>query len=78
MARRQPSSVLSICMSRILDTSSVNTLQRKRATTAVQSDCAPPAPAGKTLRTGSLRPEARPCGPRESCSPLDVAFLPPT
>lgn len=38
----------------------------------------PSAPAGKTLRTGSLRPEARPCGPRESCSPQDVAFLPPT
>lgn len=30
MARRQPSSVLSICMSRILDTSSVSTLQGKR------------------------------------------------
>lgn len=30
MARRQPSSVLSICMSRILDTSSVNTLQRRQ------------------------------------------------
>lgn len=29
MARRQPSSVLSICMSRILDTSSVSTLQEK-------------------------------------------------
>ena len=28
MARRQPSSVLSICMSRILDTSSVSTLWR--------------------------------------------------
>lgn len=29
MARRQPSSVLSICMSRILDTSSVSTLKEK-------------------------------------------------
>ena len=41
MARRQPSSVLSICMSRILDTSSVNTLQGKQANTAARSDCAP-------------------------------------
>lgn len=35
-------------------------------------------PAGKTLRTGSPRPEAKPCGPRESGSPQDMAFLPPT
>lgn len=37
MARRQPSSVLSICMSRILDTSSVSTLWGKRANADVPS-----------------------------------------
>ena len=36
MARRQPSSVLSICMSRILDTSSVSTLRGKQANADVQ------------------------------------------
>lgn len=53
MARRQPSSVLSMCMSRILDTSSVRTLQG----------------GGRTPRphqTVPTLPQKRPCSPQDS------------
>lgn len=45
MARRQPSSVLSICMSRILDTSSVSTLRRTRHRGPSQAVASPGTPA---------------------------------
>lgn len=67
MARRQPSSVLSICMSRILDTSSVNTLKDRKATKS-QSDHAPHLPLTSPT-TG------RPWGLREPRVALQVAWM---
>lgn len=42
MARRQPSSILSICISLILLTSSVRTLKKKKQTAAKASNCTEP------------------------------------